>query len=163
MSLVSVPLLASEIDTDALLEALTEGLTEVGEEMKATYEGLVAPWSNPPKFEILVEARGELSVVVGTNDQIFQWVNDGTAPHVITPRPENKTGRLHYQTTFTPMTQRGFLVTNASGGKSGPWAHPARVFHPGVEPRNFDQQVAEEFQPELEKVIRRVLTDPRFF
>lgn len=63
-----------------LISALTTGVFRVGRRMKRDYEKTVATWAVRPQFEILTERTSRIaSVLVGTDNRIYAYINNGTS------------------------------------------------------------------------------------
>jgi hypothetical protein len=87
---------------------MRDALKEHGAEMQRAFEDVVSDWENRPTFvtEIKVTADA-LSVTVrpkqmrgrggkASPSEIFGYVDKGTRPHVIKPKPTNKSGLLAF-------------------------------------------------------------------
>ena len=164
VSIVSVPYYASPIDTYALRSSLEDTLLSVVEGMLTDYAATTDTWETPVEFDFELELEGAgYTAVVGTNDQIYEWVNDGTGQAGGNradwyPIPSAPTG-VAYQSRFTPKTQPGVLSSRA-GGKTGPTdVIRSQVLHPGIEPRNFDADITAKWQPVMERQFDRTLDD----
>jgi hypothetical protein len=160
-SIVSVPFYATPLDTRALHIALEDSLLSTVEGMLEDYEATTATWEHAVEFDFEVEIGENFTAVVGTNDQIYEWVNRGTGQAAGNradwyPIPTAPTG-VAYQSAFRPKTQPGVLSSRA-GGKSGPTdVIRAQVFHPGIEPRLFDEEIEAKWQARFQRDVERTL------
>lgn len=111
----------------------------VGNAMKRDFEATTATWKHKPVFTVDVSTKGQgPAVLVGTSDQIYGYVNDGTKPHVIRP----KRGRvLRFASGYTAKTSPG-VIGSGAGGASGGAIFSRQVNHPGTKARNFDEIIA---------------------
>ncbi len=123
------------------LEYLNE-LRKEGRKIKREYQKTTRTWKRKPKFEIIVGlgrgADAEASVLVGTDDEIYGYVDEGTEAHPISAR---RKPFLKFRTGFTPKTSRG-RIGSRRGGRSGGWVSKKRVMHPGTKSRNFTPTIA---------------------
>ena len=123
-------------------------------------------------------------VFIHTADQRYLWVDQGTPPHDIEPRPGGKLetitpprrrirvvkgqqvemdyanrepprAYLHYQQYYRAKTAPGVLGSGR-GDKFGPWVIARKVHHPGIKPRGFSDMVADELQGQLQAVAQSV-------
>lgn len=63
-----------------LISALTTGVFRVGRRMKRDYDKTVATWKIKPEFEMLTQRTSSIaSVLVGTDNRIYAYVNNGTS------------------------------------------------------------------------------------
>lgn len=63
-----------------LISQLTTGVFRVGRRMKRDYEKTVATWKVKPQFEMLTQRSSSVaSVLVGTDNRIYAYVNNGTS------------------------------------------------------------------------------------
>ena len=100
-------------------------------------------WEHKPVFQSQISLIGGPSLLVGTDDEIYGYVNNGTPSHVIQPKLASV---LSFQTDFTPKTVPG-VIGSKSGGKSGPRRRAKAVQHPGFEARKFDDTIQKKWKP----------------
>lgn len=63
-----------------LISALTTGVFRVGRRMKRDFERTVSTWKVKPQFEMLTQRSSSVaSVLVGTDNRIYAYINNGTA------------------------------------------------------------------------------------
>jgi hypothetical protein len=125
------------------------------------FERTTRTWDHKPKFEATrdLSSSSAVSIYVGTNDRVWNWVDEGTAkngPYLILPRKPG--GRLAYQSEFSPKTSPGVL-DSVAGGKSGDVVVRPFVIHPGVRARNFSVQIAREMEPKFKRELEDVMRD----
>ena len=158
MGIVSIPRQAGLFDPHGLLAALEAEVDSVASGMIDDYEEITATWDHTVEFETLKETKDELTVIVATNDEIFGYVNNGTAPHIIEPRPDNPHQKLFFEQNYARKTSPR-TIGSFSGGKYGPMVVSEGVYHPGNPPFEFDQAVSAFWQPVLQKRVQAVLAD----
>jgi hypothetical protein len=139
-------------------EVLDDVATEMGKEAIRLLRGVTRTWRRKPTFDVLTEVRGgDIVLLVGTDSQVFHWVDKGTRPHVIRAR---NAPRLRFNSAFVPKTTPGSLQSSA--GKSGPpVVFALQVMHPGTAPRKFSEKVMKSVsakaQPLLSQRIKKWL------
>lgn len=141
-------ILPTYYDESAFVAAAERVLSKTGKDFREGFEQSVDGWEHQVKFDTQTQINGrQARVIVGTNDEIYGYVNHGTKPHDI--RPKNK-GRLNFRTGYRAKTRRGSL-RSGPGGASGGWVSAKKVKHPGTEPRNFDEEVVRRTKPKFER------------
>lgn len=103
----------------------------VAKKAKSDFERTTRTWERRPTFYIKDEQNG---LIVGTDDQGYAFVNDGTDAHIILPRGKYPlVFQKGYKSKTLPNTIQSFR-----GGKFGEIIRSRFVRHPGIEPRRFD-------------------------
>lgn len=106
-------------------------------EFRKTVEG----WDNAPRFQSEVEHVVNLLTRVFTESERYAYVNNGTAPHIITPKGG---GMLRFQTGYRAATSPK-VIGSRKPQRFGPQIMTRGVRHPGIEPRLFDEVIALEY------------------
>lgn len=119
---------------------------QLASDVRVDFGKTVKTWKHKPKFETQVTARAEnVSVAVGTNDEIYGYVDKGTKPHVIRAKRKRI---LRFNTRFVAKTRPH--VIGSTAGKSGPpEAFAPVVHHPGTDAREFVRDIQAKYQPKL--------------
>lgn len=131
-------------------KAIKDAVQESADDAQKLYESCVATWNHKPTFEQTTTKDG---IIVGTEDEIFGYVDEGTRPHVITI----KNGRvLRFRTGYTAKTTPGKIGSGA-GGPSGGFAYAKSVNHPGFKGRDFTGKVEKQVQGTLPVVLAQKL------
>lgn len=110
--------------------------SRVSREAKRLYEKTTRTWSRHIAFYIRDSAADDF-VEVGTNDDLYVMINDGTPAHVIMNKPGNI---LAFQRQYVPKTIPRVL-NSYSGGPRGNFVRTKFVWHPGTDPRNFTEEI----------------------
>ena len=117
------------------------------------YGAITATWKHKPKIEVVISLTGPGPVLlIGTDDEIFGYVSEGTRPHKI--KPKRPGGTLYFQRGYTAKT-RANVIGSVPGGSVGPMQAAKAVKHPGTEARNFDKVI----QKKREKWFKRKMED----
>jgi len=117
---------------------------------KLTY--VTRTWKHRVEFktQVLSESTGGARLSVGTTDNVFAYVNEGTRAHWI--RPKTRGGRLAFNTKFSPKSLPNSL--QAFKGSSGPpVGFATEVWHPGTKARHFDVVAAKQAETEGSKAV----------
>lgn len=122
-------------------------------EIKKEFQQTVEDWDHDVTFESIISLKSGPSVYVYTNDQIYQWVNDGTADHDIDAAEDDM---LQFPIGYTAKTVPGVLQSNA-GGEFGPVVKRQHVHHPGFEARNFDELIEKDFRPRFKRMAEEAM------
>ncbi len=112
-------------------------------EFKAT----TRTWKHQPDFTATGGSDG-ISQIVGTDDRIYGYVDEGTRPHLIRPRGRFLRFASGYRAKTSPNT-----IGSRSGGAFGSTVYARAVRHPGTKPRNFTRIIGRDIQAAL---LRRV-------
>jgi hypothetical protein len=101
-------------------------------------------WQNPPEWtrrQTVTSHSIAMAVFAsGNNADQYRLVNNGAPPHSIQPRQQG--GMLHFQPGYHASTKPRVLASGAFS-RFGNYISTMSVDHPGFEPRDFDQTVAE--------------------
>lgn len=127
----------------AALDTAKDGVLD---DFEATTQG----WEHNVAFTATAERDG---YTVGTDDEIYGYVDQGTRPHVIVGAPV-----LRFQSGYKPKTAPR-VIGSGGGGATGGIVYTRRVNHPGTEAREFSQTIAEKWQRELPLLINEALGD----
>lgn len=139
-------------NTGAYAQAFGNSLDKVVKGVQAEFNKTTASWSHVPSWT--QETKTNQSVVsfkVVTQDQIYDWVNSGTATgrggqeYHIYPRFKK---RLAYGIVFKEKTTPG-IIGSGPGGRSGPYTIRNFTIHPGIRPRKFDVEVKKVWEPKF--------------
>jgi hypothetical protein len=144
------------------LDASEKTARDLGKRVHRAYGELTSDWrtdgARPIDVPVIFEERvsrssDRVTVTVKTDSLKYRFVDLGTEPHPIEPRPENLTGLLKFPSEFTPRTTVKSLAKK-DGGKNwgGTWTMTPHVEHPGIkEPRHFEVPIIKEQIPIVKK------------
>lgn len=137
------------IDVAAYRRAIKVSLDKAAKETVVQFKRTTKTWDKQPEFTITND--GEFGRIVGTENEIYDYVTHGTRPHVIRPVAAQN---LAFATVSVAKTIPNVL-DSGSGGSGGPVAFAMVVNHPGTKPRNFEKLVADTVQPKLEELFTK--------
>ena len=119
------------------------------------YQGTTKHWKHRVAFTGRMSERGMVTTVeVGTDDEIYGYVDEGTKPHTI--RPKRPGGVLAFPSVSAPKTKPGSLKSGA-GKSGGPTVFTREVHHPGTKARKFSKQIKKKMEPVLEADIQNAM------
>ena len=120
--------------------------TYTQEDVLPLFEATVTTWNHPVEFRREKKFTLDIKAIrIYTDDEIWNWVSQGTKEHPIYPK---KGKFLHFQENFTPKTRKGWAGSQ-SGGRSGAWTHPRFVEKHKIEAREFEKAIAKEARPKF--------------
>lgn len=138
-------------DLPRIEKAIRDAVQESADDAQELYESCVATWKHKPAFE---QTKTKDGIIVGTEDQIFQYVDEGTRPHTI----QVKNGRvLRFRGGYSPKTTPG-KIGSQGGGASGGFVYTSKpIQHPGTAPRDFTGKVEKQVQGTLPVIMAQKL------
>lgn len=134
---------------------------ETSKEIAKDYQETTKTWHHKVTFEKQYSVRDTLEVFVGTDDQIYAYVNYGTRPHPIFAgiyTGKSNKRALAFPSAFTPKTKPN-VIGSSQGSKGGSMVVVPYVQHPGTEPRNFDKVILRKWEPIWKARALRLLRD----
>lgn len=128
-------------------------LFNTGQRMRILYKLTVSTWTKKPKFTIEVKQTKQFfAVTTGTDNEIYGFVDKGTKPHFIRPKPSNKSRRLFFRKGFQPKTTPG-IIASGSGGSFGNIVTAKEVKHPGTKARKFTPTIMRQTKGQFKKLM----------
>ena len=154
MAFVFKSIIPKDMDIDVFrLEYLNE-LRKEARTITKEYKKTTRTWKHKPKFQTLIglsRIAGEASVLVGTDDKVYKWVDEGTPRHPITAK---RAPSLAFREGFRPKT-RSKVIASRRGASFGPLFRPKAVIHPGIKARLFSETIAKKRTAPFERNMRR--------
>jgi len=145
-----------------MLREMQRGLDNVKKNIIKLYEETSETWEHKPKFYCVRRprrlTRNTLNVQMrfGTDDQVWNWLDQGTRPHAIYPKKVG--GTLAFPSTYRAKTTPNRL-RSSGGGSSGPTIFAKGVQHPGTKARRWSKLIASRGQAivkrEMEQAVFR--------
>lgn len=142
-------------DMNAVEKELLAFADSFANEMLLDFELTTAFWEHKVKFEKLVAVRGgNIEMLVGTDDEIYGYVNYGTKPHIIKPKAPG------YPLSFmvggkAKTTPR--QIVSSKGVLGNIPVKAMAVHHPGTEAREFDKQIQKKFEKKFGNMAQKAL------
>ena len=148
-----------DISTRQLRVVMRDALEEVGKRIVKDYQRTTRTWDHKPQFLTEVNtSRNQYEVMVGTDDEIFGFVDRGTrvgkSRYPITPK---RAKALRFWSESRPKTTPGHIGSGA-GGKGGELQFRQLVMHPGIKPRRFTEQIQKKASKYARAIIEKRLS-----
>lgn len=130
----------------------------VARQAKADFEKTVATWKKKPDFEVLTEidGQGNVVVLVGTDNPIYRYVDEGTERRDIRPRSGNKRGLLVFPSGYSPATVPRYIGSYPAG-TYGPLVFTPIVRDHSIKPRKFTETIVKKWKPKYRRALERAL------
>lgn len=163
MAIVVKAIHPKKFNTRLFRDEVDKALEKVRVGMLYDFFLTVATWKREVEFDSIVEWKNHVgSVLVGTDDEIYRYVNEGTRRHTIRPKKEG--GKLVFpwggKGSYTPKTKPRRLMSGFGGQAGGIVAFPV-VQHPGTKARKFDETIQKKWQPKFARMMEKALETAR--
>lgn len=137
-------------EPERLARAINNGLDGGAKGAKVDFGVTVQTWQNKPEFTIS-EAPGER--IIGTDDEVYGYVNDGTRPHIIVAKSAKA---LAFGVPSSPKTAVR-VIGSSAGSRGGTVVKRQSVKHPGTAAREFDEAIAEKWRALLPQILQQAI------
>lgn len=147
---------------DKMRLTLLNAVRKAARDIRKDFEKTTRTWEHKPKFEEVVSLTGPGPVaLVGTDDKLYRWVDEGTKPHEIwagayTGRSQHR--HLAFREGFEPKTIPR-VIDSRQGGTWGPYRYAPMVHHPGTEARQFDKTIAETWESKFKRRMEQAMSE----
>jgi len=151
--------------SEAFTKAITAAANEAAKDIQKDFEATTKTWNHKPKFVKEVDVKtSPVQVLVGTDDEIYRYVDEGTKPHPIfagiyTGKSNKKALAFQWggKGSYRAKTSPGVIGSKA-GGPSGPFVAFPYVMHPGTKPRNFDITIQKKWEPKFKRLMEAAMS-----
>lgn len=141
---------------------LLNAMRKAGTQVRKEFERTTKTWEHKPKFVEIISLTGPgPTILVGTDDKVYQWVDKGTKPHEIWAGAytgKSAAKALRFQGTYTAKTVPG-VIDARNGGSSGDVIVRPFVHHPGTEARGFDEKIQKEWEPKFKRLMEDAMRE----
>lgn len=134
-----------------LKKVLTNTMEGAARAVKIDYQVTTQTWKKRPPFGI---DRDGYNRTVGTDDEIYGYIDDGTKPHEI--RPKRAKVLAFGGGAYRPKT-RVKVIGSTNGGPSGDTVFSKGVHHPGTEARDFTEVIADKWDKQLPVIMQAAI------
>jgi len=129
-------------DPQAFAQAISDALDDAAKAMITDFEKTTKTWQHQPVFSVLSQRGGgygirKTELTVGTDDEIYGYVDQGTRRHIIRAR---RAKALRFGIGGQPKTRPNRLLAQA-GAKGSTILYRQQVMHPGTKARNFSKMI----------------------
>lgn len=118
--------------------AIGRAANELRGEVDSRYQVTYQSWRHRPDVSVDVHAHGRRIDIEVQTDEVYDYVDRGTSPHIILPI---RAKRLHFLNGYQPKTTPGVLGSG-TGGAYGDDVFARMVRHPGTQARGFTRIVS---------------------
>ena len=138
----------NRLDLRRQQQAIDAGLQDAADGAQKDFEATVATWQHKPKFTQKKQRDG---ILIGTDDEIWKFGDEGTRAHEIRPK---RVGKLRFLDSFKAKTRPGF-IGSGSGGASGSPVFARVVHHPGTAPRGWSKLIRKKWSSRLGPLVQK--------
>jgi len=149
----------THLSQDEAYKTILAELKQYEKDVLLDFQATTGTWKHKVKWQhehlILPDV---VSVKVWTTDEIYKYVDEGTKPHIISPK--NKP-RLAFMVGGSPKTQPGMDTAGpgSPGTKLVVLPVGMSVHHPGTKARNFTKEIrkhhSKDFYSRIDKAMRK--------
>lgn len=144
----------SGLDPKKYLRAIENAGNESAKAVQVDFKVTTRTWKHQPDFRI-EHSSGRTEWQVGTDDEIYRYVSEGTRAHIIKPR--NKKRLVFFRSGFRPKSRKGWIGSNKGRQASKDLTAALTVHHPGNEAREFVEAIGKKWDEEWPRQIDRAL------
>lgn len=157
MAIVFKPIQQKKFNDAVYLKAFTAAANKTGKDMEKDFKLTTKTWKHKPVFQREVSVGPKsVDILVGTDDPIYGYVDQGTRPHIIQPKKPG--GKLAFRSQYTAKTVPNVIGSKAGGAK-GSMVFRDWVLHPGTQARNFDKIIGKKWQSVFRGRMEQALHD----
>jgi hypothetical protein len=129
-----------------------EAVEDQQKRMVKALEKATSAWEKPVDFE--TNATNDEGATISTEDKRYQWVDEGTKPHVIRPRNARMLRWLPGSNVRNEIARR-----QARADQRDVAMYAKEVKHPGIRPRSFTETVIRKRSRHVYKAIDDAVFD----
>jgi hypothetical protein len=137
------------MDAQKMRRAIKNGMEAAAKGALVDLKVTTQTWNHKPGFDI--QRPSDFERVVGTDDDIYRYVDEGTEPHVIVA----KTGGVLAFPTGGRAKTVPRVIGSGKGARGGAVVFRPRVQHPGTDAREFVETIGEKWNDRLGDVLQR--------
>ena len=149
---------------EVFAKAITDAANLAARDIQKDFESTIKTWKHKVKFVKEVDIKASpVQILVGTDDEIYRYVDEGTKPHPIfagiyTGKSNKKALAFPWggKGSYKAKTMPG-VIGSQQGGASGPMRAFPFVQHPGTKARNFDEAVRKMWEPKFKKLMEAAM------
>jgi hypothetical protein len=135
------------VNTAKLKRAIENALEGEAKAVKVDFAVTTQTWAHRPEFTI---DREDGRRTVATDDEIYDFVDAGTKPHLITAHgPGPLTFGVGGHAKTAPR-----VIGSTAGGKGSTIVRARQVHHPGSAPRDFAETIARKWDDRLPHILQ---------
>lgn len=151
---------AKKLSSASLRMTLINEMKAVEKEVKRDFQKTTATWEHKVEFDSAIGLKGPgPEMVVGTGDEIYRYVNDGTRAHAIEAgiyTGKSRAKALRFYSKHRAKT-RPRTIASYRGYRGGKVLYRPRVWHPGTKARQFDKVLQKRWQPRFKRRMEQAM------
>mgnify|MGYP001457108663 CR=1 FL=1 len=137
-------------------EEIEKALKSLEKDALTDFQRTVVTWKNKPTFTSKISLHNPLSLEIGTEDEIYGYVDLGTKPHII--RAKTPKGLFFKGRTKKGKPKTTPNIVQAFPGQPGEGlVNIMQVNHPGNKPRKFSHWIEKTYKEELDRELKNAL------
>lgn len=153
----------------AFKKAILKAAEKYGDELLKDFKKTTETWETEVEFEKVVDYKPNgPEVFVGTDNEIYGYVNNGTPRHDIfagyyTGKSNKKVLAFQWggKGSYKAKTKPRVIGSGPSSiSNAQPWRLPY-VDHPGFEGRHFDEEIEKKHESKFRRAMVRAMSDAR--
>jgi hypothetical protein len=137
------------IDAERIIAGVRKAMDEAKEGAIKDFQSTTSTWNHKVAFTATATRDG---YDVGTSDEIYGYVDQGTRPHVIVGHG----GPLVFQSGYKAKTSPR-VIGSSGGGATGAVVFTRMVQHPGTAAREFTETILAKWQTDLPLLINEAI------
>lgn len=138
-------------------DEVTRAIQVIEKDALADFHKTTATWNHKPEFESKIQiGQGAVKMTIGTDDEVYGYVDAGTKPHIIRAKTKRGLRFLGRTRRSKPKTTPN-VVSSVPGQRGEGWTRKDAVKHPGTKARKFSKWIAKTTQKELNREIKNAL------
>jgi len=150
IKLVPIKMSKKNLDPKRYRDALKNAQDEAELGVIEDYKKTTKTWNHKPNF---LSVRAKSTITIFTNDEIYEYVSEGTKAHLIFPKNAKA---LRFSSKFRAKT-RPRVIGSGQGSKSGKVVYSQGVIHPGTKAREFHHIIGKKWIKKYPALIRAQL------
>lgn len=137
-------------DAARIMAGVKQAMEKARDGALADFKKTTATWDHTVDFEAVPVPTG---YVIGTEDEVYGYVDAGTKPHIIAPHGK----ALVFQGGYTAKTAVRVIGSTSGGASGAVIIRRKAVRHPGTKARAFSETIAKTWQTELPQIINEAI------
>jgi hypothetical protein len=146
------------IDVKGLTKAIKDGIDATAEACRVDFVATTNTWKHKPKF--IVKPESPMSRIIYTDDDVWNMLEVGTRPHIIKPKPTNRSGMLRF--AWDGFGSYGAKTTPGSLSSKNA-RYPKKIVrrrfvkHPGTKARKWTIVAKQKYAKLMPKIMQRAI------
>ena len=156
--IVTKPIKPQALKQATMMLMIRNELQRISKDILFDFESTTVYWNHKVKFQRIVDtdfASGSVSILVGTDDEIYGYVDQGTKMHTI--QPKKKGGLLAFKVGGSPKTQPGVMVSGQ--GQPGTQQVFAKKVRNKIRARKFSKTIQKEWTPKFKHRMEKAMNE----